>query len=232
MGLHRFAVVSCEYFSGGTGTVWASSVLVRVWVSFVDDAEAGASVDRKRWSSATGHGADGCVNSNQLLHQLDILTPHIHLQKSQKCSMKTIAWKRFVKSHPHKLQKKKNTTGKRIIKVVPSQLSTKPEPDWSFLLRKPYPLNEKQSTTEYLKNSSSGNCDKYENSYKCQTSLPSAFIDLSACVDTAFGEWNVCDEVSTPPVLSDITVNKLSCDIYGRLKIRRECIRSSPRNGN
>lgn len=90
MGLHRFAVVSCEYFSCGAGTVWASSVLVRVWVSFVDDAEAGASVDRERWSSATGHGADGCVNGNQLLHQLDILTSHIHLQKGQKYSMKLL----------------------------------------------------------------------------------------------------------------------------------------------
>lgn len=151
--------------------------------------------------------------------------------------VKSVQWKLLHESVLYKdirinCKTNKNTTGKRIIKVVPSQLSMKPEPDWSFLLRKPYPLNEKRSTTEYLKNSSSCNCDKYENSYKCQTSLPSAFIDLSAGVDTAFGEWNVCDEVSTPPVLSDITVNKLSCDIYGRLKIRRECIRSSPRNGN
>lgn len=59
-------------------------------MSFVDDAEAGASVDRERWSSATGNGADGCVNGNQLLHQLDILTSHIHLQKGQKYSMKLL----------------------------------------------------------------------------------------------------------------------------------------------
>lgn len=142
----------------------------------------------------------------------------ISICKKVKSIQWTTAWKSCVRRHNrinYKMNKIK--TGKRIIRFIPSQLSVKPEQDWSFLLRKPYPLNEKRSTTEYLKTSSSGNCDKFENSYKCQTSLPAAFIDLSGGVDTAFGEWNVCD---TPPVLSVITVSKLSCDIYGRWKIR------------
>lgn len=58
------------------------------------------------------------------------------------------------------------------------------------------------------------------------------FIDLGVCVDIVFGEWNVCYEVFMFFVLFDIIVNKLFCDIYGRLKIRWECIRLLLCNGN
>lgn len=58
------------------------------------------------------------------------------------------------------------------------------------------------------------------------------FIDLGVGVDIVFGEWNVCDDVFMFFVLFDIIVNKLFCDIYGRLKIRCECIRLLLCNGN
>ena len=85
MGLYGFTVVSGERrFPCVAGTVGAPSVGECLRISLVDHAEARASVDGKiRPASATGHGADGGVDCNQLLHQLDVLTSHIHLKNKR-----------------------------------------------------------------------------------------------------------------------------------------------------